>query len=277
MHLLQLLWNESSVSRHGDNGGSLRCCYSLLLPNQGRWRHKLPLCSSAAHGLSEDVFVVSVKECLCLTLQRPTEFLEIFMTKTPSDVRQDETVAFLGCCMTHSPQDFFHLSFPPPLYSDPLFQTISTSLSSGLKHINFTFILIMTCVSLQVDFTSCTGFLCIAAVSFMIIGIVTAIILSFQYVRTPWSNFSNLLARVMFVRMRPLGGIYLCSRFYIQAFLMSLNRFLGCICCTLQLEPSFTRWSVDTCQAEGRFWVLQGCCWLTWGIMIPKDRIIHST
>ncbi|XP_042074471.1 protein lifeguard 3 isoform X3 [Haplochromis burtoni] len=35
-----------------------------------------------------------------------------------------------------------------------------------------------------VDFTSCGGFLCIAAVLLMIIGIVTAIVLSFQYV--PW-------------------------------------------------------------------------------------------
>uniref|UniRef100_A0A3Q3W042 Uncharacterized protein n=1 Tax=Mola mola TaxID=94237 RepID=A0A3Q3W042_MOLML len=40
------------------------------------------------------------------------------------------------------------------------------------------------CFQTKVDFTSCAGFLCIAAVSLMIIGIVTAIILSFQYV--PW-------------------------------------------------------------------------------------------
>lgn len=46
----------------------------------------------------------------------------------------------------------------------------------------------MACFSLQVDFTSCGGLLCIAAVLLMIIGIVTAIVLSFQYVRTLWSN-----------------------------------------------------------------------------------------
>lgn len=39
--------------------------------------------------------------------------------------------------------------------------------------------------SLKVDFTSCGGFLCVAAVMLTIIGIVTAIVLSFQYVRTP--------------------------------------------------------------------------------------------
>ncbi|XP_072253397.1 protein lifeguard 3-like isoform X2 [Leuresthes tenuis] len=40
------------------------------------------------------------------------------------------------------------------------------------------------CFQTKVDFTSCGGFLCIAAVLLMIIGIVTAIVLSFQYV--PW-------------------------------------------------------------------------------------------
>lgn len=46
------------------------------------------------------------------------------------------------------------------------------------------FIRLMACFSSQVDFTSCGGFLCIAAVLLMIIGIITAIVLSFQYVRT---------------------------------------------------------------------------------------------
>lgn len=41
----------------------------------------------------------------------------------------------------------------------------------------------------QVDFTSCGGFLCIAAVVLMVIGVVTAIVLSFQYVRTCWPDF----------------------------------------------------------------------------------------
>lgn len=40
----------------------------------------------------------------------------------------------------------------------------------------------------QVDFTSCGGFLCIAAVVLMVIGVVTAIVLSFQYVRTCWTE-----------------------------------------------------------------------------------------
>lgn len=42
----------------------------------------------------------------------------------------------------------------------------------------------MTCFSSQVDFTSCGGLLCIASVVLMIIGIVTAIVLSFHYI--PW-------------------------------------------------------------------------------------------
>ncbi|KAL7384982.1 hypothetical protein ABVT39_012886 [Epinephelus coioides] len=40
------------------------------------------------------------------------------------------------------------------------------------------------CFQTKVDFTSCGGFLCIASVVLLIIGIVTAIVLSFQYV--PW-------------------------------------------------------------------------------------------
>ncbi|XP_018537533.1 protein lifeguard 3 isoform X3 [Lates calcarifer] len=40
------------------------------------------------------------------------------------------------------------------------------------------------CFQTKVDFTSCGGLLCIAGILLMIIGIVTAIVLSFQYV--PW-------------------------------------------------------------------------------------------
>ncbi|XP_042350559.1 protein lifeguard 3-like [Plectropomus leopardus] len=40
------------------------------------------------------------------------------------------------------------------------------------------------CFQTKVDFTSCGGFLCIASIVLMVIGIVTAIVLSFQYV--PW-------------------------------------------------------------------------------------------
>ncbi|KAF3842952.1 hypothetical protein F7725_001801 [Dissostichus mawsoni] len=44
------------------------------------------------------------------------------------------------------------------------------------------------CFQTKVDFTSCGGLLCIASVVLMIIGIVTGVVLSFQYVRTlvPW-------------------------------------------------------------------------------------------
>lgn len=83
--------------------------------------------------------------------------------------------------MTHSPHLLLFFSFPLVLI---LFQIILTALSCSLKLINFTFILPMTCFSSQVDFTSCGGLLCIAAVLLMIVGIVTAIVLSFQYV--PW-------------------------------------------------------------------------------------------
>ncbi|XP_016895107.1 protein lifeguard 3 isoform X2 [Cynoglossus semilaevis] len=38
------------------------------------------------------------------------------------------------------------------------------------------------CFQTKVDFTSCGGLLCIAAILLMIIGIVTAVVLSFQYV-----------------------------------------------------------------------------------------------
>uniref|UniRef100_A0A3Q4N3U0 Transmembrane BAX inhibitor motif containing 1b n=1 Tax=Neolamprologus brichardi TaxID=32507 RepID=A0A3Q4N3U0_NEOBR len=44
------------------------------------------------------------------------------------------------------------------------------------------------CFQTKVDFTSCGGLLCIAAVLLMIIGIVTAIVLSFQYVSLLWSS-----------------------------------------------------------------------------------------
>ncbi|KAM9851046.1 protein lifeguard 3 [Aulostomus maculatus] len=40
------------------------------------------------------------------------------------------------------------------------------------------------CFQTKVDFTSCGGFLSIAAILFLIIGVVTAVVLSFQYV--PW-------------------------------------------------------------------------------------------
>ncbi|XP_028847299.1 protein lifeguard 3 isoform X2 [Denticeps clupeoides] len=40
------------------------------------------------------------------------------------------------------------------------------------------------CFQTKVDFTSCTGLFCVLAMVFLVIGIVTAIVLSFQYV--PW-------------------------------------------------------------------------------------------
>ncbi len=57
---------------------------------------------------------------------------------------------------------------------------------------------LMTCFSSQVDFTSCGGFLCIAAVLLMIVGIVTAVVLSFQYVRTLLKSL-DLFSLLMFL------------------------------------------------------------------------------
>lgn len=39
--------------------------------------------------------------------------------------------------------------------------------------------------SWQVDFTSCTGLFCVLGIVMMVTGIVTAIVLSFQYVSVP--------------------------------------------------------------------------------------------
>lgn len=138
--------------------------------------------------LSEVVFVVSVKERFCLTLQWGTEFLKIFMTFCDNTriqllfLMQHQMKRLHFLLLVHNTFVNLVLSFSPTCNSDPL---SNNSLSCGKKHVNFTFIPLMTCFSLQVDFTSCGGFLCIAAVLLMIIGIVTAIVLSFQYVRTP--------------------------------------------------------------------------------------------
>lgn len=70
-----------------------------------------------------------------------------------------------------------------PFFFLSSFIKITSTAPCGLKLNNFTFILLMTCFSSQVDFTSCGGLLCILAVLLTIIGIVTAIVLSFQYVR----------------------------------------------------------------------------------------------
>lgn len=39
----------------------------------------------------------------------------------------------------------------------------------------------------QVDFTSCNGLFCVLAMVVLVTGIVTAIVLSFQYVSRPYS------------------------------------------------------------------------------------------
>lgn len=122
---------------------------------------------------------------------------------------------------------------------------ISTALSCDLKPISSTFIPLMTRFSSQVDFTSCGGLLSVAAVLLMIIGIVTAIVLSFQYVRTPVKAFEFVLSTcVSQSEEQRLGGVYLCS--HSKAFLLSLHRSPGCICSMPQLEPSFTLWWVWT-------------------------------
>lgn len=62
--VFQLLWNQSRAPGHGNNGGGLCSRHSLLLPDQGRRPSEAwSVC------LSQDVFVVAVKERLCLTLQ----------------------------------------------------------------------------------------------------------------------------------------------------------------------------------------------------------------
>ncbi|XP_035507413.1 protein lifeguard 3-like isoform X1 [Scophthalmus maximus] len=95
------------------------------------------------------------------------------------------------------------------------------------------------CFQTKVDFTSCGGLLSVAAVLLMIIGIVTAIVLSFQYVRTPVKAFEFVLSTcVSQSEEQRLGGVYLCS--HSKAFLLSLHRSPGCICSMPQLEPSFT-------------------------------------
>lgn len=71
----------------------------------------------------------------------------------------------------------------------PIYPLLTTIAPPPLRsnHPLFTFILLTGCSS-QVDFTSCGGFLSIASILLLIIGIVTAIVLSFQYVSAPWSG-----------------------------------------------------------------------------------------
>lgn len=162
-----------------------------------------------------------------------------------SDATRDTQVTFLASTRhvshTHTHIFLFHLILI-------LFHNSLTALSCSLKHISFTFIPLMTCFSSQVDFTSCGGFLCIAAVLLMIIGIVTAIVLSFQYVSLLWSShliYSVYSCFSAWGTAAPKGvSVWLIS--HSGAFLMSLNRSPGCICSTLQLEPSFTLWWVHT-------------------------------
>lgn len=91
---------------------------------------------------------------------------------------QMELLHFFGWYLTHSPHVFLSpRNFDPLLRFHAAWSTL-TSLSSCL----------IACFSSQVDFTSCGGFLCIAAAVLVIIGIVTGVVLSFQYVRTAWSN-----------------------------------------------------------------------------------------
>lgn len=100
-----------------------------------------------------------------------------------------------------------------------LCHVLMTVLSCGLKPINFSLIPLMRCFSSQVDFTSCGGFLCIAAILLMITGIVTAVILSFQYVRTlrSWSFNSFPSARASPCDMLRRSGADLWDWFHIQS------------------------------------------------------------
>lgn len=65
----------------------------------------------------------------------------------------------------------------------------------------------MTRFSSQVDFTSCGGFLCIAAILLMILGIVTTVVLTFQYVRRRLVKFFNLFRLLLFLGVRRSGSV----------------------------------------------------------------------
>lgn len=138
----------------------------------------------------------------------------------------------------------------------------------------------MTCFSSQVDFTSCGGFLCIAAVLLMIIGIVTAIVLSFQYVSLLWSSHLIYSVYSCFSAWGTAApkGVSVWPISHSGAFLMSLNRSPGCICSTLQLEPSFTLWWVHTHTKLDRVFLLgiSVCCWKASETLAVLTPPIHS-
>lgn len=145
--------------------------------------------------------------------------------------------------------------------SDPF----SNSPPCGSEHISFPFILLMTCFSSQVDFTSCGGFLCIAAVLLMIIGIVTAVVLSFQYVRTLWSNpLICSLCSCCLARAAALKGLSVWPISHSEAFscvtqqvpwLHMLYAAIGAIVYTL-VSLTWLQWGCFTL-------LLQGFCWET--------------
>lgn len=172
--------------------------------------------------------------------------------------------------MTHPP----HIHFFPHLILIP-FQINLTALSCGSKLINFTFILLMTCFSSQVDFTSCGGLLCIAAVLLMIIGIVTAVVLSFQYVRTLWSNslIYSLYSCFSVWAVAELSRVYLTYFTFRRLayvtqqvpWLHMLYAAIGAIIYTL-VSPHLHEFRES-------IWafVLQGYCWITLYFGIPRN------
>lgn len=153
MFLLQLLRHQSGVPRHGDNGFSLRRCHRLLLPNQSEGGCvKWPLCPRPVRGcllsVEKNLFVSCYSAALGLNIHGVGDRLQIQLR---------------GSRVSGPSQGF--CGSDPRLHSNPLHHLFLPPLPP------------------QVDFTSCGGFLCIAAVVLMVIGVITAIVLSFQYVR----------------------------------------------------------------------------------------------
>lgn len=166
--LLQLLWHEGGVPRHGDNGFSLRRRHRLLLPNQSE----------------------RMKRLLCLWLVRG-RLLSV------------EKNLFVSCCCAAHGWNIHGICDQQQMQRFCCIKGWRSCFRASLN-LNFSLILWITFPTTQVDFTSCGGFLCIAAVVLMVIGVVTAIVLSFQYVRTcrPETLSSPLVSR--------WGVVYLC-------------------------------------------------------------------
>uniref|UniRef100_A0A3P8SVK1 Transmembrane BAX inhibitor motif containing 1 n=1 Tax=Amphiprion percula TaxID=161767 RepID=A0A3P8SVK1_AMPPE len=81
------------------------------------------------------------------------------------------------------PVRLFVIRYPGIYWASLYYETKAVFLAMGITALVCVAVTIF-CFQTKVDFTSCGGLLSIAAVLLMIIGIVTAVVLSFQYV--PW-------------------------------------------------------------------------------------------